>query len=107
MSAHAEKGVPRQVLLARLQKQIQEQGGSAFLALSASSHPVLCVGAGDCRTSLVVVEDNAGEQWFIWGRTGSAHVSQIDHAATVLCNTNPRPARPTAAARRTGGRGAA
>ena len=58
MSAHAEKGVPRQVLLARLQKQIQEQGGSAFLALSASSHPVLCVGAGDCRTSVVVVEDN-------------------------------------------------
>lgn len=34
---------------------------------------------------VVVVEDIAGNQWFIWGRTGTAHVSQVNHAAAALC----------------------
>ena len=32
-----------------------------------------------------VVRDSSGNQWFIWGRTRSAHVSRVTGAAAELC----------------------
>lgn len=77
--------------LSRLAGEVRCFGGSAFVALSATAHPVLYVRTRTRLVPVVVVEDLAGNQWFIWGRTGSAHVSRPKQAAAALCGLAPLP----------------
>jgi hypothetical protein len=101
MSVHVMTGGTRQSSLARLREEIHGLGGSALLALSSTAHPVLYVRAEGRLVPVVVVQGITGGWWFIWGRTGQAHISQTARAATALCghrqNTrsrvNPVPAR--------------
>ncbi len=80
-----EQTSDRTAHLSRLADAVRSLGVTALIALSATSHPVLYVRTRTRLVPVVVVEDIAGNQWFIWGRTGTAHVSQVNHAAAALC----------------------
>ncbi|AAZ54743.1 hypothetical protein Tfu_0705 [Thermobifida fusca YX] len=80
-----EQTSDRTAHLSRLADAIRSLGVTALIALSATSHPVLYVRTRTRLVPVVVVEDLVGNQWFIWGRTGTAHVSQVNHAAAALC----------------------
>lgn len=101
---------PRAELLTRLAEAVRSLGGTALIALSATAHPVLYVRASTRLVPVVVVEDAAGHRWFIWGRTGSAHVTRVEEAATALCGHERPPTRSRVnlvAARRASLKGAA
>ncbi|UPT19751.1 hypothetical protein FOF52_01200 [Thermobifida alba] len=110
MSAQVMTGDTRQSLLARLQEEVHRMGGTALIALSATAHPVLYVRASTRLVPVVVVEDAPGNRWFIWGRTGSAHVTRVKEAAAALCGRERPPTRSRinlVAARRASLKGAA
>jgi hypothetical protein len=110
MSAQVMTGDTRQSLLARLQEEVHRMGGTALIALSATAHPVLYVRASARLVPVVVVEDVSGHRWFIWGRTGSAHVAKVEEAAAALCGPDRPPVRSRVnlvAARRASLKGAA
>lgn len=108
---YAKPGATRHSLLVHLQEEIRRQGGSALIALSATAHPVLYVRrTGGRLIPVVVVEDAAANRWFIWGRTGSEHVSRPKQAAAALCGLDRLPPRSwvnPVAARRAAAKGAA
>lgn len=83
----------RATLLARLAEAVRSRGGTALVALSTTAHPVLYVRTPTRLVPVVVVQDATGNQWFIWGRTGSADTAKIEEAATQLCEPGRPPAR--------------
>ncbi|MEY9215306.1 hypothetical protein NI17_015515 [Thermobifida halotolerans] len=108
MSA-SSAGDVRRSLLAQLQEEIHRQGGTALLALSATSHPVLYVRTSGRLVPVVVVHGVTGGWWFIWGRTGQAPTTHVAGAAAALCaeHTGSAPRRNLVAERRATLRGAA
>ena len=84
---------PRAELLTQLAEAVRSLGGTALIALSATAHPVLYVRASARLVPVVVVEDVSGHRWFIWGRTGSAHVAKVEEAAAALCGHDRPPVR--------------
>ncbi|WP_061783616.1 hypothetical protein [Thermobifida fusca] len=106
-----DRSPPRTTLLTELADEVRALGGTALVALSATAHPVLYVRrTGGRLIPVVVVEDAAANRWFIWGRTGSEHVSRPKQAAAALCGLDRLPPRSwvnPVAARRAAAKGAA
>ncbi|UOE20016.1 hypothetical protein NI17_001815 [Thermobifida halotolerans] len=93
---------PRIALLSQLAEAVRSLGGTALLALSATSHPVLYVRTSGRLVPVVVVHGVTGGWWFIWGRTGQAPTTHVAGAAAALCaeHTGAAPRRNLVAERR-------